>query len=549
MKLTDAHIANRVSTSPNFMDLRRKMHRMRRLVAGDISALDDDGSTQSEDKMSGTYKPDAGDLYDILNRDFDEGRANVLLQSVRTLHLQVSLTHPDIEFEDLDTDMAGIHSLWFKSRMAPCVPQVKVKRCTANYLIDALGVAFCGMRSGSPVIDHVDPMDMTWDLTAETFDELNWAARQIRLPLWQWQEKFKNNEKLNELAIGNDNLDMPVTMIVYHDRTGLDTGNEAYFLSQGLNGTVSEDDLIERTKNLYSEYVGGVERTCVPYVFMNYMELPSVKVPISPVEMMLSAQIAMWAADRNIRDTIDMGAGMREYEEGAYDADELTRWMDGDRASLLKRKKTAVGMNQIEPMEVAQTVLAYRQQQEQNIIAQSGVDPYLSGNKVDNIEFAAQVNAIKGSAGLVAGSVAKDVSVFWQKIVKRTICNGHKFDEEPITLLMRDGADMLEYVFNKDNPIRDYLKPGSDIVISEDTLTFKPRDQKAQEALLDVQLGQALAPLGYTNFLPKALENYLRAKGEKNPGEWLEMQAPPMDPMMGGPAMDPAGDAQASTAA
>ena len=542
MKLKDSQIAARISTSPRFSDWRNKVHRLRRLTAGDITALDQGlGGGSQESNMAPLAKGvGVSELYDILVLDIEEGRTNKLLQSVRTLVFQVSLVFPDVEFEDVDAQLAAINSLYVKDRARRCALRKHRRIALTDYLIGGIGATFAGVRDGFPFIEAVDTLDLTWDLTAPTFDELRWCSRIVRRPLGEWLDDLDAKPASRLLRhLGRNrhesvNDDMIVPLACYYDAHG-EQGNEAkFYVADEGGGGVSEDMLVERVANPYGEYSSGERRVCLPFNFTSYVAVPSVRNPISAVEQMLPAQIAIWKTDRLVRDTLDIGAPAREMEEDAYTAESLDEWKE-DSTTVLVRKQGRQPLIQSAALDVPARAMEYRQINEQELVAQSGANPYASGNAVKGVKYAAEVNAIQGNAGLVAATIAKDEAAAWAADIGKLLSNGKDYDDEPITLRLRDGDDILELVFDESDPIRGYLRPDGQIVVSEDTLIYQPRDQKMARAGADIEIGLQLAPI-FPGYLKKAVEEYLRASGKKNIGDYLAAPEPQMgmDPMMMG---------------
>lgn len=514
----DLQIARRVSSQAKFKDLRRKIHRLRRLVAGDITALNDGGHGQ-QSEMDELYRGDSQEFYDVLVTDVEAGRRNKLLQAIRTLIFQVSMVYPDVEFSDLDDDMSAVNSLYFKGVAQRCGLRDQMRMALADYAIGGFGCLYCGVRDGRPVVDWVDALDVTWDLTAPTFNQIKWGSRTIRLPLYQWMEMFPRAKPLQELTKGHDvDDDMPVSVQCYHDVTGEESGSEAYFMSNG-DAEVSEDDLLWRGENLYRDHSAGYAQACVPLVFMHYLHLPSVKAPLSVAEMMLPAMIITWEADSYIRDSMVVGKPAREIEEGSYEEDSFEAWKSDPNAILVRRNGKAP-MAVVGGTEVNQSTMAVLQTADQELTAQSGVSGYTLGTPVKGIQYASEVNAIQGSAGLVAGVVAKDSAECWQRVVKRSLANG-LHDDQDFSMRYTSGNQQIELMFDAQDPVKNYLRPDADVIVAEDTLVYKPRDQRSAAAAADVQLASSVAQ-AFPQFLHHSLETYLRARGVKNVSEWLQ---------------------------
>lgn len=518
-KIPTSQIADRVSQTTKYQRLRSKLHRLRRLTCGDVTALDSGGGgAAAETELSTLYRGSDNEFFDVMVSDVEEGRSNKLLQAVRTLALQTSMTFPDVNFEDLESNLATLNAQYFATRGQRCDVQHQAFTCLLDYLITGIGFAFVGVKDEYPCVQRIDPLDVVWDQGASHFDGINWAAWTYRRPLSEWQELFPNNPKFETLG---DDDDLPVSVACYYDRHGKE-GNLAWFLAPtaGVSG-VSADDLIERVPNPYRESVGGEMLPCVPLTIMHAFGLPGVKVPTSVVEVMLPAQIALWQSEKRISDIVDKAAPYYEMEEDALDEAHLDAWKDGEPGTILVRKAGKPGLTVGGGIGIDQTLMEFRNANEREITAQSGINPYALGSPIKGVNFASETNAIQGAAGLVAGHIAKDVALFWTKLVKKFLAVGSQYDDQPIRLRFRSANESVELEFDESDPITDYLKPDSQVSVSEDSLLYQPKQQRIASALANLEVAKGLAQI-YPAFIQKAAEDYLRAQGIKDVASWFE---------------------------
>lgn len=538
MKLPDRVLAARVSQRQQFLPVREKMHRMRRLVAGDISALGETGTSAQQSNLDQIYRGDASQFWDILVTDVEAGRSNKLLQAVRTFAFQVSLGFPDFQFEDLTANEQLINSAYLKARMKCADTKAEARLALMDYLVGGIGAVAIGVREDYPYTDRIDPLDLNWDLTATSFDKVGWASWVIRRPLWEWEEMFPRAKDL-AAQYANGEPDQIVAVACYYDKFG-EGGNLAYFLCSGADSdTVTEEQILERVKNPYHQERAGEMEPWVPVVFMSYLGLPGVKIPVSPVEMMLPAQIALWESDRRIRDIVDKNRAIWEVDENSIDPKHLEAWLDGE-VDVLTKKPGSEGMVVKPSIGIDQTLIEYRNANERELTGAGGVNPYASGNPVKDVQYAAQVNAIQGQSGLTASAIAKDVADAWIKIGKGLLSVGKEYDDEPLVVRSVDGDVMWEERFDRETgPVNQYLRPDADLVVSEDELSFKSKEQKIAQAAAHLQVAMSVAQM-YPGVLSKALETYLRAMGERDIAAQLQ---PPQQ------AVDPAAAALMNTAA
>lgn len=513
-------IRTRIGTEKSLYPLKSKIHRLRRLMAGDTSALDDSGSNAAETDAWRHYRPEQTEFYDILNTEIEEGRSNKLMQAVKTLAFQVAYSAPDIEAEDLPPVLAGFLSGWAKDRLTRCNAVHHMRLSLVDYLNGGLGWAHICYQDGYPVIRSVDTLDMAWDMTAGVPGDIAWGACRVRKPLHWWVKAY-GNKPFSDFDV-KETPDLPVECWCYYDVN--DEGKMAIIRGDKLDS--------EPVKVLKNPYRDGAGNPILGFESMSYFSMHSAHFPTSVVEMMLPAQIAHWEGTKRIRDTIRTGAGWYDVEQGSYDPEQLDLINSGEVGIVVERNSGKMPVARVAPAEISQSDVQWTNQAEREMTEQSGASPYAGGTTVQNTKFAAEVNAVQSQAGLTAGVVSKDNARFWERTMKKLVQIAAQYDDAPLTLVY-DGA---KHVFDASDPIKDYLDPNADIVVQEDTMSFVPRQQKIQQSMA---LLQTVLPLAqrFPKALDNALERVFRDHGIKNIAEWLEQA----------PAMDPAAQAQVST--
>lgn len=510
-------VENRINTQRYYRQMRVKAFKLRAVTAGDISVLDGEKSIEanSDNEFSEVYRSQVDEqdyCREILVTSIEEGRSNKLLEVTRGLALKVSMRFPDIEFEDLQPDMAALHSMYMKEIARMCDMSTHVRKATVSYIINGLGVVYCGVKGEIPFAEYVDILDLTWDLQAKDYESISWVSCKRRMSIEKWREMFPKSKVLAEYDDGEDG-DVPVTVECYHDVDGV----EAYYLCRG--DAVSEDDLIAIRPNQYKRWSGGQLKTCVPYVFMHGLEIPNVKLPLSFVELMLPHQIALWQCERLLRDNIETGKPVREVEVGSYTEESWESFKSG-RGTILERNPGKSPMTVTGMERLPEGLQEYMGSESQYLTAMGGLSPYQSATTVENTKFAAEVNAIQSAAGLIENSIVKDVGIFWAEITRRIIAIGSMFHDTEITLRLPVQGGLLPVTFDESDPIKEYLQPDIDPIISEEGVLYKTGQQKLSEWMALLPVAQAAAPM-FPSMFTKLIEEILRAKGIKNIQEWL----------------------------
>lgn len=525
-----AQIAIRIrSTREALAEYYDKVHRLRRLTAGDPDALVESGSQQ--DPANDKRRETMSRYGNILVTEFEEGRSNRLLQTVRTLAKQVAHRFPEIEFEDLEAEEAAVNTEYLKRILAPhpigCGAVQQFERALLDYMTGGMGFIWSGLRKGRPILRAVDTLDMAWDLAAPTIAESRWMSCTVPGALGAWIEQFGADPFAKYISGNKDSaVDTPVDLEFYYSVEG-DGGMFRVLFKTGDEDV--DKDAVWTGKNPGFFEDQGERTPFLPFDTMFFMELPSVGQPVGIVEQMLPSEVALWRVEKTIRDAADLPSWW-ECEDGDYDDAELARIKGAEGpGTVAVRKGGKKGLELKSGAVVMDALLAWRSYHAQELVAHGGANPYASGAPVEGTDYAAEVNAIQGQSGLMAGAITKDSSGLWVRVLRKQLALGQAYDESKYTLMINDAPS----TFGPDFPIAPYLRPMSEIVITEDSTQFQPREMKIQAAIrdLDVALKSAAVAPGAPL---EAFKGFLKAKGEKNIDKWLQAPAGAMPMMPGG---------------
>lgn len=521
-----AAIVQRISTTRNALsEFFNKTYKLRRLVAGDVDALDDTGG--NSDPANDKKRESISSHPDILVKDVEEGRSNKLLQSIRTLALQTTHKFPEVEFEDLETEEAAVNVGYLKAVLsAPprgCGAVQQMQRALLDYLTGGLGFVHIGMRRGRPIIRAINTLDMAWDLTAPTLADARWMSCTVPGSLGDWIEMFGSKPFAKYQAKNKDeSLDSPLNLEWYYDVEG--EGRYKVLFKTGVE-SIDEQAVFESKTPCYFE-VDGEKIPFLPFETMFFMELPSVGMPIGLAEQMLPSQIALWRVEKTIRELVDLPS-FYESEDGAFTDDEIKKFESADGPGVhIKRKANKQGMELKTGAPLTQPLIDWRSYHDRELIAQSGINPFSLGAPVEGTNYAAETRAIEGAAGLMAGAIAKDNADFWVRTLRKVLAKGRLYDERAITITVGDAPS----TFGPEFPIGQYLMPFAEMVINEDSTQFQPREQRIQTAIRDLDVALKVAAI-FPNAPAEAFDDFLRAKGIKNADAWKkppEMTGMPM---------------------
>lgn len=514
---TDELVLSRLRGAQGLEQFRKKVYDLRRIVAGDLSPLTPAPVADEDNPQQTTQPQTLSEFCDFIVTYYHEGRSNKILQAIKTLLMQTSLNFPEIEFQDLSPNLAALNAQYCKVRLGEsplgCNARDHMRLALLDYMISGIGWVKVCVRNDQPVVMSCDSLDMTWDRSVRLPTDIRWASCRYREPLGTWVSMFgpQNFKDLEGDVLATDHL---VELEWYYDIEG--PAGHWYVVR------TDNQEIVHRGTNPYwFEVNGQTQIPYLPYEPMYYMALPSHRVPIGIVEMMLPNQIALWEAEDNIRTTIQRGAPFYQVAEGSLDPEEEKRFEDGDIGTLVKYRPNGTPIAPVPGIQVSSDLIRWRDMHNNELPGQSGANPYAAGAPVAGVSYAAEVNAIQGNAGLVAGNIAKDSSAFWQRATKKFLAAARLYDDQPIRLRV----DQVDLYFNEQNPISQFVVPDAEIIVSETSMNFRPREQKILSAYNELKTALEVAQL-FPKAPALAFERYLRAIGEQNVSDWLEQPAP-----------------------
>src|SRR3990167_2627413 len=499
----------------------RKIHRLRRLVAGGATAP---GSAGPNDNTTPDVKKEHdSEFYDIFVDTIEEGRSNELLRLIRTLVFQVNHKFPEVEFEDLETEEATLHTEYLRQRLGPmplgCDAVPEMRKALFDYLIGGLGWVWIGVQNGKPVIRSVDTLDCLWDQGAPSIADARWWSCTKHAPLGWWETmygagKFAKFRDWNKTT----HRDTPVSLQYYYDLDG-PKGNFMVLHKTG-DSDVDHEPVIKASNPFVWQY-GGESLPYLPCESMMFMELPSVRLPEGLVEQGLPSQIALWRGEKTIRDIVDCPA-FYWWNEGTLDATQKQKLEDGKVGSGIEVKEGEIHQHQA--LEIPQSLLDWRNHHQDALQGHGGADPFATGVPQD-VDFASQVNAIRKSAGLMAGTIGRDNDSLWIRTITKFLAAGARADEKELVVPFEG----IGVTFDATTPIKMMLRPEARLVVKEGSMQFMDDQTKLQLAGLNLDTAikaNAAIPGRFQAAVEEAYENFVRAGGEKNVKKYTKPPEP-----------------------
>lgn len=492
MKTSFKQIQQRLQQRELLHSYKRKVYNLRRIVAGDTSALDS-FTMGSQDPALELWKDTESEYPDLLVTEVEEGFTNHLIKALKVLTQRIAFQAPEAEVDDLDPIQSAYISAYLQDRFKKGNANRHMEAVLWEALVGGLGWAICGIDHGIPTVRKADMIDCIWDIT-EIPEEAAWFAHAVTKSKWRWKEEY-------DIDVGKEE-DEPVELWQYFDRIG-DQGK--WVITDG-------------EKDLMNEVFPLPDWNIVP---LSMFRVPSVRLPIGIVEMALPNYKAAVEGERAWRETIKRMPSWIAAQKGAISPDEMQQFEDGEIGAVIELDNIQ-GVVTMPGGNIQPTAMEWINSNIQQIIEQAGVNPYAYGGKVEGIQYAAEVNAIEGNADLTTSWAARAYALAWQRVATVMLKIGAMFDEEEFTTVM-NGA-RLE--LGPQDPPWQYLDASASVVVRESSVIFKPKQQAIMDSINDLTIAQQMAPF-FPNAVKMSYQGYLRAKGEKNPDAWLEMPIAP----------------------
>lgn len=489
--------------------IRRKVYRLRRLVAGDSSVVGGP-SAKTESDAAGR----AAEFADFYVDSVREGRSNRLLEVVRTILYQSTFQLPAIEFMDINPELASINETAVSTLLGDpprgCAALSQLRRSLVDYLIGGIGWARITFDhvTAIPGVAYVDAIDMLWDNRATSPEKMRWAAARVRECGSVWKQLFGNKGTVGKL--GDEEVR---EVALYYDT---DTGDNGAYAAYLVGGDGSSWELIETTDNPFYFQIDGYRIPFLPYEPIYYVWLPSVRYPVGIVEMALADQLAVWQSEDTLGNVVQRMPPWYAVQEGSMDEEAVQAFLDGEVGSIVEYKPGTAPPAQMGGGDVPRTLLERLQYHEKRMVGQVGVNPYASGAPVGGVQYATEVVAISQNASLNAQTVARAFAVFFARVVRKFMGALSVYGDFDIVLRI----NQVPVQFGPQDPLGQYIAPDAKFQVKEDSGVFISRQDKVKEASSLLQVAMALQQQ-FPNALPLAFRKLLLAMGETGK-EWFE---------------------------
>jgi hypothetical protein len=517
-------IRHRVTTTELMLEpLRVKIEHLRNMTAGDFSGVDASVVPQLDETIGPNLHGQdrlRGETVKTLVVDFEDGQSNKLLETVRHIAGTVAHKLPSIEAEDVDELERAMIASYLAARLGPkprgCEALEEFRSALLDALICGVGWTWPALWKGKPAVQYCDVVDVGWDVLARSLRHVQFVYVTVRRPLRTWVALY-GRAPFADLLRGDDlqeALDRAEPLVYYWD---LDEPVATFAVLR--HDAVASDSLgmVEHRETPYVSTLDGFPEPYLPLDPLYMLHLPQTTAPTSQVEEMLPHQLQLRTSERAMLANLDRGHPFYTAEEGALGVEAKRAFAEGRIGALVETVPGKTPPQPMPGMPLPQTLLAAMARADRNIVTSSGVNPYASGTTQD-VDYAAEVNAIQSQAGVTARMIQEAYTSHVARAAQRVLWLGHAYDRMPLTLTI--GDERLS--FGPDQPLDLVLDPAATLRVVEDSGVYQTQAERVNKALQRLQT--AVSAAAFAPSSPKiAYDDYLRVVGERNIARHYEL--------------------------
>jgi len=412
---TNDRIIRRLRDAKVNKSIKDSMYKLRRVVAGDYTAIggdkvgvkyDDISQITKVSKMYPTFRPAI----------YEEGVGNHLYEWLKILVMQTVLQNPQIDFPDLEESHSKIREGYLHERLGKNSWTIHQEKMIFHFLIDGIGWMKLGLFNDIPVVRSVDSIDLLWDIHADLPNETTFMAQELRLKI-DTARKLLGQAAIDKLPQGqHDDTDEDVVRVIEY----WDVETLAYT-------TVDSFTVIKKMESPF--------RGFIPYVAMYGPIIPSTIYPLPHIVSVIGAQTAHSKLQRSINALASKLKPEVIVDPAAFTPESFRMWQDNpDDLTVLIRdrsyKSDTDPIRFIQPPRVTSDVLALKADLESEIVRHMGVNPFAAGAPIDS-NFATEVAEIASRSGLNASFISGKLANMFGDIFRKLVRIGFKHDEEP----------------------------------------------------------------------------------------------------------------------
>lgn len=494
------------------------MYNHRKMIYGDLGLVGTELFLRDINDHPEDRKAVGADLFPNLHaQEYEMARSNYLMEQIWTLVKQCAYQIPDIDFIGVEETEEQFMREYLKIRFANnprgCNASEHMKKALWDCLVSGVGFVTVGVQDDRPYLDYLDWGRVVWDPFADSFHSARRIAYLKRMELWRAIEIW-GASKFEDM-IGEDGKPLEhcetVEIAFYYDCRD----DEGFY--GVLRGDKAEEgcemEWLESGDNPFYSEVDGYRRSRLPVIEVTLFSLPGTMCPVSIVQMMAPAQAMLSVLEQRVYQTANACTGFWDVDANAYDPNELEKFQSGRAGEQILRKAGAAPQ-WIQGGEINQLDLFLIQHYKQQLMGSGGANPYATGNKVEGVNYAAEVNAIQANANLTAMTVSKAHADHWIRTTGAFLDLAVAIEESPMIIPM--GNDQLEVNFGDDSYyLRDLVNLNGTIQVAEATVMFENRAQRIQEAEQAFEL--SLRAAGYAPMSPiRSYRKVLGAMGERS---------------------------------
>ncbi len=460
-----------------------------RLVASNVLDITTSGSYATPRKTEGLYQ-------DLENVDIEEARHNPVSANTDIQAQSLTFSAPDVTWKFVKPGTSMTRRAWYLHLYHLQHHAEMFQWFLLDGLIAGCGNVVGGVRNGMPFLEWADDLDVRWDQMFKESHRKRYVYYDKHLPTSEAVAAYPSLGKELNWQPGRPGGEKPVTVTCYWSKT---TSAVLY----------KDKFIVEPEPNKYKR---------IPMVRWRLFQKPSMKNATGSVENQLGTLQIILRLQRAIREIalkagsqVGVVSGMPQTNVDAIRSSEDTVILQGPTGAKFEWAEAGDSQHLMVPYEKF----------EQNLAAESGVDPFMLSQTDVKVDFASQLSFMAGKSGVRGKHTAQrfeegvkdaitllmDIGALFAPPMKLYVQNT-EIDYEEMGMVA-DGRNALQSLLGSDGEIM--FKPGG--------MQYRSPAEKLQEVMV---FGQVLTiAMG----LPPALQSqFVQMSADAfevdNPDDW-----------------------------
>lgn len=470
-------------------DKHRKKVWALRLVASNVLDITSSGSYSAPRATEGQYQ-------DLENVDIEEARHNPVAANTDIQAQSLTFSAPDVNWKFVPAGTSMTRRAWYLRRYHEQHHAEMFQWFLLDGIIGGGGNIVGGVRGGMPFLEWADDLDVQWDPKFKEQHRRRYVYFTKRLPTSEAVAAYPPLGKLLNWQPGKANGEKEVEVV-------------CYWSPKTRAVLYKSDFILEPEPNPYKR---------IPMIRWRLFQKPSMKHATGSVENQLGTLQIILRLQRAIRE-IALKAGSQVGVASGFPQGDVDRILSGEETVILQGGENSK-FSWAEAGDSTHLMAPY-DKFEQNLAAESGVDPFMLSQTDVKVDFASQLSFMAGKSGVRGKHTAQRFEEGVKDAINLLMDIGALF-APPETLYVQNTE--IDYaamgmVADGKNALQSLLGSNGEMIFKPGGMAYRSPAEKLNEVMVFGQVlttAMSLAPALQPQFIKMAADAF----EVDNPDDW-----------------------------